>query len=139
MAHNKTTENDNSVDAYLDNVADEGRRDDCRALVKLMETETGAPAKMWGPAIVGCGRYHYVYDSGREGDAPLVGMSSRANAITLYLESEFEEREGLLAKLGKHKTGKGCVYIKKLSEVDMSVVSELIQRSITITRKRYPD
>ena len=129
MAKNKTTENENSVTAYINAIADEAKRKDTTAIVSLFEKEAKLSPKMWGTAIVGFGSYHYKYESGREGDAPLVGLSARANAITLYLGS-FEEKETLLKQLGKHKVGKGCGYIKKLDDVDKNVLAKMITLAV---------
>ena len=119
-----------SVDAFLENIADEGRRKDCNALVKLMKRVTGAKPVMWGPSIVGFGSYHYKYDSGHEGDSCVVGFSPRKTDLTLYLSSELPGREALLKKLGKHKSGRACVYVKRLADVDLDVLEELIRRSV---------
>jgi len=135
---NKTVETDGSVDAYLDAIADEQRRNDCKELVKQFQKATGLEPKMWGSAIVGFGSYHYVYESGREGDAPLVGLSSRANAIVLYLSGHFDGREELLEKFGKHKTGKGCIYVKKLADIDPKVLADMIKRSVKHMKTLYP-
>ncbi|OIN55955.1 DUF1801 domain-containing protein [Arsenicibacter rosenii] len=129
MAQNKTVETTNSVATFLSAIADDSKRTDSQQLVSIIEAQTGASPKMWGPAIVGFGSYHYKYESGREGDAPLVGFSPRKDALTLYLSSGFPEREPLLTQLGKHKTGKGCVYIKKLSDVNLDVLQELISHA----------
>jgi len=134
---NKTTENEGSVAAFLNGVADEGKRSDSFKIVELIEQETGLPAKMWGPAIVGFGSYHYKYESGREGDAPLVGFSPRANAITLYISTGFSQREELLVKFGKHTTGKGCVYVKKLSDVDLEVLKKMVSESVKYMKEKY--
>jgi hypothetical protein len=138
-AKNKTVETANSVDAYLDAITEVQRRNDCKELVKLFHKATGLEPKMWGPAIIGFGSYHYKYESGHEGDAPLVGLSSRANAIVLYLSGNFEGREELLAQFGKHKTGKGCIYLKKLADIDPQVLTEMIKRSVQHTKTLYPD
>jgi hypothetical protein len=135
MAKNKTVETSNSVTAYLKAIADEKRRKDCTAIVELFATQTGFEPKMWGAAIVGFGTYHYKYESGREGDAPLAGLSSRANAIVLYLGSSFDQREELLKKFGKHKTGKGCIYIQKIEDIDMAILSRMVKNSVTNTKK----
>ncbi len=130
MAQNKTTANDLSVTAYLESIADEQKRNDCTLLVQEFSTLLGLPAQMWGTAIIGFGSVHYKYDSGREGDAPLMGLSARVNAITVYIGSAFEERESLLAQLGKHKTGKGCLYIKQLKDIDISVLLKMVAFSV---------
>lgn len=129
MAQNKTVETTNSVASFLGAIPDETKRTDSQQLVSIIEAQTGTSPKMWGPAIVGFGSYHYKYESGREGDAPLVGFSPRKDALTLYLSSDFPERETLLTQLGKHKTGKGCVYIKKLSDVNLDVLQALISHA----------
>jgi Domain of unknown function (DU1801) len=136
MAKNKTTETDASVEAYIAAIVDESRRDDCRALVRLMRNATKKPPKMWGPSIIGFGKYHYKYASGHEGDMCLTGFSSRASAISIYLScGAGKQFTGLLAKLGKHKMGKGCLSVKRLADVDQKVLVELVQMSIgEITR-----
>ncbi|MEP7373920.1 MAG: DUF1801 domain-containing protein [Chitinophagaceae bacterium] len=138
MAKNKTTENTNSVTDFINAVADETKRNDCFQIIELMQKQTKFPAKMWGGAIVGFGSYHYKYESGREGDAPLIGFSPRVNAITLYLAAGFDKKEDLLKKLGKHKTGGGCIYIKKLGDVDTKVLKEMIKISVAHMKKKYP-
>ncbi len=131
MAKNKTTETDASVDAYLAAIADEIRRDDCRALVRLMGKVTKKKPKMWGQSIVGFGSYHYKYASGHEGDMCLVGFSSRAAAISIYLScGAGKQLAGLLARLGKHKMGKGCLSVKRLADIDQKLLVELIEQSI---------
>jgi hypothetical protein len=135
---NKTTETNNSVDDFLNAVADESKRTDSFELVKLMKQHTGFNAKMWGPAIVGFGSYHYKYASGREGDAPLVGFSPRAKEISLYLSQEFDEKEKLLQLFGKHRTGAGCVYIKKLQDINIEVLAKLITASVRHLQEKYP-
>jgi Domain of unknown function (DU1801) len=137
MAKNKTTENTNSVTDFINTVANETKRNDCFHIIELMQKQTGFEAKMWGGAIVGFGSYHYKYESGREGDAPLIGFSPRANAITLYLAAGFDKKEELLEKFGKHKTGGGCIYIKKLDDVDMKVLKEMIKISVAYMKKKY--
>src|ERR1017187_3836283 len=115
MADNKTKPTKLSATAFIDTLTDETRRRDAKVLVKLMQSATGEKPKMWGPSIVGFGSYHYRYDSGREGDMPLAGFSPRKAATVLYGLMGSDESEALLAKLGKHTTGKGCLYIKKLA------------------------
>lgn len=138
MAKNKTFETESSVDDYLNAISDKKRKHDCKKLVEIFTDKTGLPAKMWGPAIIGFGSYHYKYESGHEGDAPLAGLSSRANAITLYLDSVFENRDELLAKLGKFKTSKACIYVKKLDDIDTDVLAEMIVKSVEHVRQTYP-
>ena len=137
MAGTKTKPTGASVAEYLAAIDDEGRRADCKALVRLFEKATGEKAALWGPSIVGFGTYHYKYDSGREGDSCVVGLSSRKDGISLYLSSEFPERDALLGKLGKHKAAKACVTIKSLGDVDAKVLEKLVKASSTATRKRY--
>lgn len=138
MATQKTTETKQSVDAYLDAIADPARRADCVALAALMQKATTCDPKMWGTAIVGFGSYHYTYESGREGDACVVGFSSRKSEIAIYLPAEFASRESLLAELGSHKTGKACLYIKRLSDVSVKVLEKLVRDGFAHTRARYP-
>ena len=125
MAENKTKPTKISVAAFLDACAEE-RRADAKALAKLMQMASGEKAAMWGPSIVGFGSYHYVYESGRQGDAPIVGFSPRKAALVLYGTTGFKGAEALLGKLGKHTTGKGCLYIKKLADVDVKVLKTLV-------------
>ncbi|QQL51290.1 DUF1801 domain-containing protein [Mucilaginibacter ginkgonis] len=135
MAKNKTTETAASVGDFIAAVADDLKRVDSQKLVSIFENVTGQPAKMWGAAIVGFGSYHYKYDSGHEGDAPLVAFSPRANAISLYLSSQFPTRGGLLQKLGKHKSAKACIYVKKLNDVDEGVLKEMIRDAYLYSEK----
>ena len=127
---NITTENDGSVSAWVKKIPDASRRKDILALISLFQSVSGFEAKMWGTAIVGFGSYHYVYESGREGDAPLAGLASRSGAMVFYLRLAPEDREKLLGKLGKHKTGKGCICIKSLADIDQKVLSRMITLSV---------
>ncbi|GIF77221.1 DUF1801 domain-containing protein [Asanoa siamensis] len=130
-----TAPTDASVEAFLAAVADERRRDDARSLAALMTEITGETPRMWGPSIVGFGSYHYRYESGREGDAPLTGFSPRKTSLVVYLVGGYEERyPGVLAKLGKHKTGKGCLYLNRLADADEATLRELIDRSVRVHR-----
>ncbi|WP_346958777.1 DUF1801 domain-containing protein [uncultured Arthrobacter sp.] len=129
MAENKTQATGASVDEFLDSVGHPVRRGDGLRLLALMSRITGQPAEMWGPTIVGFGRYHYRYASGREGDAPAVGFSPRKSSLSLYNLTYGPGAAELLGRLGKHKTGAGCLYINKLADIDESVLSELIRRS----------
>jgi hypothetical protein len=138
MAELKTKATEQSVEDFLDKIPDEQVRDDCRALVKLMKKATGFAPKMWGPAIVGFGKYHYKYESGHEGDMCLAGFSPRKQNITLYVMPYSLEKNDLLSKLGKHKTGKGCLYIKKLADVDEKVLGKLVTESVEALQKKYP-
>jgi hypothetical protein len=130
MAENKTKATDVGVENYLSAIEDGSRRADCETLVRLMTKATQEQPKMWGTSIVGFGIYHYRYESGREGESPLIGFASRKGDITLYLESSFPGYENFLSKLGKHKTGKGCLYIRRLSDVDLDVLEQLITPSL---------
>ena len=138
MAKNKTTETAASVTAFLDTVKDEVKRKDSLQLAKIIEKQTGFAPKMWGPSIVGFGSYHYKYESGREGDAPLVGFSPRAAAIVIYLSGNFDKREELLQQFGKHKSEKGCVYIKKLEDINLDVLNKMIASHVRHIQKLYP-
>jgi hypothetical protein len=137
MATLKTTQTELSVEDFLDKVTDEQVRDDCRALVKLMKKVTGAAPKMWGPSIVGFGKYHYKYASGHEGDACLTGFSPRKQNITLYVMPGFKGSDSLLAKLGKHKAGKGCLYVKRLTDIDTGVLEKIVSNSVDSLKKQY--
>ena len=139
MAEQKTKPTKVSVADFIDKADSEQVRDDCRALVKMMRKITGSPPKMWGPSIIGFGQYHYKYESGHEGDACIAGFSPRKGNLTVYISPEFPKREGLLKKLGKHKSSKSCVYIKKLEDVDMDVLEKLVKESVDCVRKKYPD
>ncbi|EJL61973.1 DUF1801 domain-containing protein [Flavobacterium sp. CF136] len=138
MAKNKTRETQNSVIDFINTVEDLTKRNDSFELVKLMQEQTGYEPKMWGPAIIGFGSYHYKYASGHEGDAPLVGFSPRKDAISLYLCSSFESKEELLSKFGKHKAGKGCIYIKKIADIDIEILKKMILYSVENLNKLYP-
>ena len=138
MSKTKTRPSEDDVDAFLASIADEKRRRDCQCLVKLMRKATRCRPALWAGSIVGFGRYHYKYPSGHEGDAPLVGFSPRKQALTLYLGCDVQRSKELLARLGKHKTGKGCLYLKTLADVDLSVLEELIRESVAHTRALYP-
>ncbi len=129
MAELKTRPNDQSVEAFLNSVEQGQKRDDSFAILELMEEATGEEAKMWGDSIVGFGTYRYKYASGREGDWMLTGFSPRRQNLTLYIMSGFDEYDALLDKLGKHKTGKSCLYINKLADVDVETLKELVRRS----------
>lgn len=127
---NKTVETEASVIDYLQTISDDKRRQDCLVIIDIMKKQSGYEPKMWGSAIVGFGSYHYKYESGREGDAPLIGFSNRANAISLYLSSNFEKRDELLSKFGKHKSSKACIYVKKLEDVDQEILNEMVKKSL---------
>ncbi len=130
---NKTKPTKLKVAAFIAGITDQTRRADAKALVKLMQNATGEKPQMWGPSIIGFGSYHYRYESGREGDMPLVGFSPRKAATVLY---GMGEGKALLEKLGKHTTGKGCVYIKNLAEVDKQVLAAMVAKSVAASRAR---
>ena len=139
MAELKTKETDASVQAYLDAIENETRRQDCQGLIEIMQRVTGKEPRMWGSSIVGFGSYHYKYASGHEGDSCLVGFASRKGDISLYLSSGFDSRERLLAELGKHKSGKGCLYIRRLSDIQVPVLEKLVLATVAERMRRYPD
>jgi hypothetical protein len=139
MAKLKTTQTDASVNAYIEAIADETRREDCRTLMKLMSKATKAEPKMWGASIVGFGTYHYKYASGREGDMCLTGFASRKPAISIYLAcGAGDQFATVLAGLGKHKMGKGCLYVKRLADVDQTALAKLTKMSIEEIKRLYP-
>ena len=139
MSKMKTTPTQASVNAFIEAVEDEQKRADSRAIAAMMSAATGAPAQMWGTSIVGFGRYHYRYASGREGDFMIAGFSPRKRALTLYIMAGFSEYEALLAQLGKHTIGKSCLYIKRLADVDQTVLREIVDRSVQYIREKYPE
>jgi hypothetical protein len=133
MAKNKTAETAKSVSGFIKDFADsETKQKDSHELIKLMKEATGFEPKMWGPSIIGFGNYHYKYDSGHEGDAPLLGFSPRKAAISLYVFTGLEEHKHLLEGLGKFKMGKACIYINKLSDIDQQKLKKLMKASIII-------
>ena len=134
MADNKTKPTKLSVTEFVDAVTDAARRSETKALIKLMQSAAGEKPQMWGPSIIGFGSYHYKYESGREGDMPVIAFSPRKAATVLYGVTGFDEAKALLAKLGKHSTGKGCLYIKKLADVDQRVLETLISKSLAAKR-----
>lgn len=127
-----------SVTDFINAVADKTKRNDSFHIIERMQKETGHKPKMWGPSIVGFGSYHYKYESGREGDSPLVGFSPRSTAIVFYLSGNFEERNELLQMLGKHKTEKGCIYIKKLEDVNMEVLMKMVSLTVKHRQSQFP-
>lgn len=138
MAGLKTKATAASVTEFLNAVEDRGQRADCRAIAKMMREATGKRAKMWGASMVGYGSYHYKYASGQEGDYFLTGFSPRKQATTVYIMPGFSGYDALMKKLGKYKTGRSCLYIKRLDDVDSDVLQELITRSVADMRKQYP-
>ena len=137
MAENKTKATRASVEGYIDAIEDEARRTDCQALLKLMSDATKEKPTMWGTSIVGFGSYHYRYDSGREGDMCIVGFSSRKGDISLYLTAGFEGRDALLARLGKHKVAKACLYVRRMSDVDPKVLKQLVAAAFEDRKRRH--
>lgn len=138
MAENKTVETEAEVEAFLNAVPDERKRADSFAILKLMQDVTGEEPKMWGDSIVGFGRYHYKYASGREGDFMLVGFAPRKQNLSLYILSGFDDFDDLRGRLGKHKVGKACLYINKLSEIDEEVLRQMVQQSVEHMRQTHP-
>ncbi|MCA9864990.1 MAG: DUF1801 domain-containing protein [Anaerolineae bacterium] len=138
MAKNKTVETEAEVEAFLNAVPDERKRADSYAILKLMQDVTGEEPKMWGDSIVGFGRYHYKYASGREGDFLLAGFAPRKQNLSLYILSGFDDFDDLRGRLGKHKVGKACLYINKLSDIDEEVLREMVRRSVEHMRLTNP-
>ena len=138
MAENKTKPTQLSVTGFIDGLTDAAKRADAKALVKVMQSAAGEKPKMWGPSIIGFGSYHYKYESGREGDMPVIAFSPRKAATVLYGMTGFSGAAALLAKLGKHTTGKGCLYLKKLADVDQRVLETLAVKSLAAKRARHP-
>ena len=134
MAQNKTQRNDGDVMAYLESVQHKRRREDSLVVKAMMEEITGEPAEMWGASIVGFGSYHYRYESGREGEFMLSGFAPRKQSLTLYIMGGHERYQELFARLGKHRTGKSCLYINKLDDVDLDVLREIIAESVAYMR-----
>ncbi|MZQ86937.1 DUF1801 domain-containing protein [Paenibacillus sp. 5J-6] len=138
MYEQKTKENDTSVNAFIEDVDSPKKREDAYKLLDIFTETSGYPAKMWGPSIIGFGSYHYKYATGHEGDAPLVGFSPRKGKISLYFVIGDSQRESLLQKFGKHTTGKACVYINKVDDIDVQVLRTLIKESIQFLKETYP-
>lgn len=137
MAENKTKATKVSVAEFVNSIEDRQKRADARKVAAMMRRATGKRAKMWGPSIVGYGTYHYKYESGREGDFMITGFSPRRQALTVYILAGFGRFDTLMGKLGKYKTGKSCLYIKRLSDVDEKVLEKLIDGSVKYMRKNY--
>lgn len=138
MAELKTQKTQASVKQFLAEVEDPQKRKDCQAVDKLMSKVTGSKAAMWGSSIVGYGSYHYRYESGREGDWMLCGFSPRKQNLVLYIMSGFTREAELMERLGKYKTGKSCLYLRRLDDVDLEVLAELITESVAYMREQYP-
>lgn len=136
MAENKTQPTDASVDAYIASRADDQREADCRLLMAMFKKITKQAPTMWGPSIVGYGKYRYTYESGRTGEAPLAGFAIRGRELCVYLNCESDADE-LLSQLGKHRMSKSCLYFKQLADIELSVLEQLIASSIANVRRRY--
>ena len=137
MADNKTKPTSASVTSFINGIEDREKRADCKKVAAMMRAATGARAKMWGANIVGFGRYHYKYASGREGDFMLTGFSPRKQALTVYIMPGFSKFSALMGKLGNYKTGKSCLYIKRLADIDEGVLQRLISASVKEMRRKY--
>jgi Domain of unknown function (DU1801) len=139
MYEPKTKETNNSVIEFIEDVENPKKREDAYKLLDLFTEVTGYEAKMWGPSIIGFGAYHYKYKTGHEGDAPLAAFSPRKAKVSLYFAPDDPQREALLNNLGKHTTGKSCVYINKLADVDVNVLRSLIENTVKLMKESYPD
>jgi len=135
MAELKTKQTEASVTAFLNSVADEQKRKDSFEIVDMMRKATGLPPKLWGPSIIGFGSYHYQYESGHEGDMCIIGFAPRKQNIALYIPGGIHKYDDLLEKLGKHKTGKGCLYINSLDKIDVDVLASIFKRSLAESGK----
>lgn len=135
----KTKPTEVSVEVYIDTVADEKQRADAKKIVELMQRLTGHAPNMWGPSIIGFGSYHYKYDSGREGDMCRIGFSPRKGQTVLYITDGYDKYAPLMAKLGKHKTGRSCLYVKRLSDIDEAVLEQLCVESLAYMAEKYPE
>ena len=138
MSEPKTKPTEVSAESHIAAITNEEQRSDARTLVALMRRVTRQEPVMWGPSIVGFGSYHYKYATGHDGDSALTGFAVRGRELVVYIAAGFEGRDVLLAKLGKHKTGKVCVYIRRLADVDLKVLEKLVARSVADTKRRYP-
>ncbi len=138
MAELKTQKSEASVEEFLNSVEPERKREDAQTICTLMAEAAGADPKMWGSSIIGFGEYTYTYESGRTGDWMLVGFSPRKQNLVLYIMPGFEQYQDLLARLGKHKTGKACLYINKLADIDMAILKELVVQSVDHMKATNP-
>ena len=138
MAELKTKPTKMKVSTFLDAMEDENKRKDCRELVTLMKSVTGKNPKMWGTAIVGFGSYHYQYKSGREGDWMVTGFSPRKQNISIYIMPGFSDYGAMMKKLGKYTTGKSCLYVKDLDDIDRKILRKLVQKSVADMKQMYP-
>ena len=137
MAELKTKPNDQNVDDFLQTVGDPAKREDCHRVLDIMKQITQQEPKMWGDSMVGFGNYHYQYTSGREGNWFLTGFSPRKHSLTIYIMAGFDKFDNLMSKLGKYKNSKSCLYVKKLEDIDLGILKELIAESIKLVSKRY--
>jgi hypothetical protein len=137
MAENKTKPTGASVEEYIASRASEAQRADCQELITLLGRITGQEPRMWGPSIVGFGSYRYTYDSGRTGEAPVTGFAIRGRDLVVYVDAETDEQKALLSRLGKHSIGKTCLYFKRLSDLDGSVLEQLVANSVAGVEQRY--
>lgn len=137
MSQNKTQPTDQSVKTFIDSLDDQQKIADSYSLLDLMKEVTGCEPKMWGPSIIGFDQYHYKYESGREGNFLKVGFSPRKRELSIYLMCSFENNEDLMSKLGKHRTGKSCLYVKRLEDINMDVLRDLVQESVKYVDKKY--
>jgi hypothetical protein len=137
MSENKTQPTEASVRAYFDAIDDPVRRHDCETIAAMMTRVTGESPVMWGPGIVGFGSYHYRYASGREGDAPLAGFASRKGDISIYLSCDVPAQDTLRERLGRHKMGKACLYLRRLDDVDQDVLEQMVSEAAAEVRERY--
>ncbi|PID16912.1 hypothetical protein CSV63_03200 [Sporosarcina sp. P34] len=135
----KTKETDRSVMEFIEEIGQPKKREDAFKLVDIFTETTGYPAKMWGPSIIGFGKYHYSYSSGHEGDAPIVGFSPRKAKISLYVTLGSEQREKLLKDFGKYTTGKSCIYINKVADIEIEILKKLLKQSISYIHEIYPN
>ena len=138
MTTNKTVPTDSDVIAFLNSVENEGRRTDSFKVLELFKTITAEEPQMWGLSIIGFGTYNYKHDSGREGSFLRVGFSPRKAALTMYVISGFDEVDDIMSRLGKYKTGRSCLYVKKLDDIDLDVLEELVRSSLTFMKQKYP-
>jgi len=139
MYEQKTKETDDSVIEFIENVENPKKREDAYRLLDIFTETTGYPARMWGPSIIGFGTYHYKYESGHEGDAPLAGFSPRKAKISLYFATGDADREALLKDLGKYTAAKACVYVNKVADINVDVLKALINQSVQFLEERYPN
>jgi hypothetical protein len=137
MSENKTQPTNLSVKAFIDSLDDQQKIADSYSLLDLMKEITGCEPKMWGPSIIGFDQYHYKYESGREGDFLKIGFSPRKRKLSIYLMCSLEKNKELLSKLGKHRTGKSCLYVKRLEDINMDVLRDLVEESVKFVDEKY--